>query len=409
MNHDKPIFSQPQTGAEMYAPKSTYLTDLPIEFNRTDFRDFIQNYLTNILGQNTARQYAENIAGADPNNPMPRNPMGLGLSDFTPLGLLFAGQEVKEDFGKASRPLDYVAPTIGGALSIAEAFPLTKVMVKGVSKPVAGFLSNLNRKSVDSEADLKIPEKPEPLMTSPGPKTTRDDETNVKPPKKGVSRRGFLQGVVAAPVVAGALSEIPAGKVIEDVAPVVKDVASSAPRMMTSATFENLDEHLGFAADLWKARTGKSISKKEILEKDMAEYLNYYEEGDLYHESPNRLSEGPNVDLLSSTVEDQETGDIIPEAQERVDAVMNKYFGEDGSEEIVYGGGLDSITEDAFKEAFPGVDDYDETDIIRWIKTQGIEKTAYYKKLVKDQNVTQQDMIEYAMERAAEARKRKAK
>ena len=80
MNHDKPIFSQPQTGAEMYAaPESTYLTDLPIEFSRRDFRDFIQNYLTNVLGQTTARQYSENIAGADPNNPMPRNPMGIGL------------------------------------------------------------------------------------------------------------------------------------------------------------------------------------------------------------------------------------------------------------------------------------------------------------------------------------------
>ena len=70
---------------------------------------------------------------------------------------------------------------------------------------------------------------------------------------------------------------------------------------------------------------------------------------------------------------------------------------------------MDSITEDAFKEAFPGVDDYDETDVIRWIKSQGIEKTPYYKKLVKDQNVTQQDIIEYAMQRAAEARRKKAK
>ena len=96
----------------------------------------------------TARQYAESIAGADPNNPMPRNPLGIGGADFTPLGLLFAGQEIKRDFDKASRPLDYVAPTIGGALSIAEAYPLTKVMVKGVTSPIASFLKNVNRKSV---------------------------------------------------------------------------------------------------------------------------------------------------------------------------------------------------------------------------------------------------------------------
>ena len=220
MNHDKPIFSQPQTGAEMYAaPESTYLTDLPIEFSRRDFRDFIQNYLTNVLGQTTARQYSENIAGADPNNPMPRNPMGIGLADFTPLGLLFAGQEIKEDFSKASRPLDYVAPTIGGALSIVEAYPLTKVMVKGVASPIASFLRNINRKSVDSEAGLEIPKMEEPLMTSPGPKTVRDDESNLEPPK-GISRRGVLQGLAAAPVAAGVLGELPISKVASKVAKV---------------------------------------------------------------------------------------------------------------------------------------------------------------------------------------------
>ena len=204
----------------MYAaPESTYLTDLPIEFSRRDFRDFIQNYLTNVLGQTTARQYSENIAGADPNNPMPRNPMGIGLADFTPLGLLFAGQEVKEDFGKASKPLDYVAPTIGGALSIVEAYPLTKVMVKGVASPIASFLRNINRKSVDSEAGLEIPKMEEPLMTSPGPKTVRDDESNLEPPK-GISRRGVLQGLAAAPVAAGVLGELPISKVASKVAKV---------------------------------------------------------------------------------------------------------------------------------------------------------------------------------------------
>ena len=228
MNHDKPIFSKSQAGAEMFAA--------PDPTMRTRTRDFIQNYLTNILGQNTARQYAENIAGADPNNPMPRNPLGIGAADFTPLGLLFAGQEIKRDFDKASRPLDYVAPTIGGALSIAEAFPLTKVMVKGVSKPVAGFLSNLNRKSVADESKLTIPEKPEPLMTSPGPKTTRDDETNLKPPKT-VSRRTVLKGLAAAPVAAGALSNIPAGKIVDDV---VKEGAVKVSKKVPISSFKNM-------------------------------------------------------------------------------------------------------------------------------------------------------------------------
>ena len=228
MNHNKPIFSKSQAGAEMFAA--------PDPTMRTRTRDFIQNYLTNILGQNTARQYAENIAGADPNNPMPRNPLGIGAADFTPLGLLFAGQEIKRDFDKASRPLDYVAPTIGGALSVAEAFPLTKVMARGVSKPVVGFLSNLNRKSVDSEAGLEIPKMEEPLMTSPGPKTIRDDETNVKPPK-GISRRTVLQGLAAAPVAAGALSNIPAGKIVDDI---VKEGAVKVSKRVPISSFKNM-------------------------------------------------------------------------------------------------------------------------------------------------------------------------
>jgi len=228
-------------------------------------------------------------------------------------------------------------------------------------------------------------------------------------PKKGISRRGLLTGMAATPLVAGALSEIPVGKIIDDIAPVTKGVAEVVPGTMRSATFKNLDEHLSFASDLWKARTGKSISKKEILEKDMAEYLNYYEEGDLYNESPNRLSEGANVDLLSNSVQDQETGEIIPAAQKKADDVVDKYFGKGEASNIRYGDGMDSITEDAFKEAFPGIEDYDEEDVIRWIKTQGIEKTAYYKKLVKDQNVTQKEIIEYAIKRAEEARKKKAK
>ena len=73
----------------------------------------------------------------------------------------------------------------------------------------------------------------EPLMTSPGPKTIRDDETNVKPPKK-VSRRNVLKGIAAAPVAAGALSEIPAGKLIEDIAPVAKKAIPKLPTDVTS-------------------------------------------------------------------------------------------------------------------------------------------------------------------------------
>ena len=181
----------------MYAaPESTYLTDLPIEFSRRDFRDFIQNYLTNVLGQTTARQYSENIAGADPNNPMPMNKefLGLGFADITPVGLLFGGQEAGRDFFRALDKGDKIGMVGAGfdaTLTGLEAFPLTKMAVRAGANKVRGFLRNVNRKSVDSEADLTIPEKPEALMTSPGPKTVRDDESNLEPPK-GISTSAHL-------------------------------------------------------------------------------------------------------------------------------------------------------------------------------------------------------------------------
>ena len=215
MNHDKPIFSQPQTGAEMYAPDKTY---------RQSSRDFIQQYLTPLLGTPLARQYAEGIVGSDPNNPMPMNKelLGLGIADITPVGLLFGGQEAGRDFFRALDKGDKIGMVGAGfdaTLTGLEAFPLTKMAVRAGANKVRGFLRNVNRKSVDSEADLTIPEKPEALMTSPGPKTVRDDEANVKPPK-GVSRRGVLQGIAAAPFAAGVLGELPVSKIASKVAKV---------------------------------------------------------------------------------------------------------------------------------------------------------------------------------------------
>ena len=291
MNHDKPIFSKSQAGAEMFAA--------PDPTMRTRTRDFIQNYLTNILGQNTARQYAENIAGADPNNPMPRNPLGIGAADFTPLGLLFAGQEIKRDFDKASRPLDYVAPTIGGVLSAAEAYPLTKIMVKGIAKPIvnsaSGFLSSINKKALADESNLTIPEKPEVLMTSPGPKTVRDDETNVKPPK-GVSRRTVLQGLAAAPVAAGALSNIPAGKIVDDI---VKEGAVKVSKKVPISSFKNMltnSVQMRRAVLKDEINKGGSPDMEEIIERefDSIDELNDDEVNDLYEYIAGRATPYPD-------------------------------------------------------------------------------------------------------------------
>ena len=108
--------------------------------------------------------YEENIADS------------IGVADFTPLGLIYGVDEALREYGEAEKATDYILPTIGLGLSALEAFPLTEVG----TRPLRRFLSNL------------------------GNKTSATTDTG---------RRKVVGGIVAAPVVAGALSQIPLGKV----------------------------------------------------------------------------------------------------------------------------------------------------------------------------------------------------
>ena len=352
MHGDKPIFSQSQEGAtlEPYDPTFREKTEAVI-------RDLLTQY--GGLSRGGARQIAQGITGTtDPSQGIMDS---LGVLDFLGGGLIFGPQEIKRDFERAQSGVDYIAPTVGGVLTVAESLPFLNVVGKPISRSVKGFLSNLSTKSaIEEPVDM--------------------------------SRRNVLSGMVAAPVVAGALSEIPINKIIET-PPVAKDIVSqgSAPRLFTSATFKNFDEQLSFATDLWKAKPGETISKKELLEKDMAEYLNFFENDDLYHESANKFSKGANTDIL-------DTFDLEDQVKDDVDDVMNKYLGGD-SDEFGYGGGSDDLTTEAFLSENPSFKDkdFDTSDVISWIKSKGIEETPYYKKLDADRNLTQEDIINQAM------------
>lgn len=104
--------------------------------------DLLQSY--GLAGSNyQAQKFSKNITGTmDEGAPL----LGIGLMDFTPAGLVFAGEEIARDFSKAEGPVDYIAPVVGGALSALEAYPLTKAMVKPIKAPVVDFLRSLNRK-----------------------------------------------------------------------------------------------------------------------------------------------------------------------------------------------------------------------------------------------------------------------
>ena len=105
-----------------------------------------------------AYKYSRKILGdassADPDN------MGIGLTDFTPMGAVFALDDAKRDFegvGKKFEEGDVLGGVIDAglatgvaALSVAEAVPLTKT----VTRPVKGFLRSLKVKLHSSSNEL---------------------------------------------------------------------------------------------------------------------------------------------------------------------------------------------------------------------------------------------------------------
>ena len=122
----------------------------------------------------------------------------MGLIDFTPFALPFVFDEAKRGFAKAEKPTDYIAPTLEAGLGVVEALPLTEV----ATRPLRQFLRNL------------------------GSKTTTPVDTG---------RRTVVGGMVAAPI-AGALSNIPIGKV-DDIVPVVK---KASPVMKKIGNIESM-------------------------------------------------------------------------------------------------------------------------------------------------------------------------
>ena len=119
-----------------------------------------------------------------------------------------------------------------------------------------------------------------------------------------IGRRGFLTGAVAAPI-AGALSQIPAGKIASGALPdasslareSAEEVAQSIPGV-TSSFFKNIDQELEFGAGAYRAATGKNITPQELIERDMAEYLfsrKLYESWNGRNCNRKKMGEGPSL------------------------------------------------------------------------------------------------------------------
>ncbi len=63
-------------------------------------------------------------------------------------------------------------------------------------------------------------------LTGDAPTPKKEGALPEEKPQGTISRRGVLTGMATAPLVAGALSEIPVGKIIDDIAPATPNVSS---------------------------------------------------------------------------------------------------------------------------------------------------------------------------------------
>lgn len=133
----------PQATADYMAKEGTLTAYQPTMREKT--QQAIANFLRDYGGLSNFDAYnmAEGVTGST--RPDARNPMGIGLMDFTPAGVVFSGQEAGREFDKAQTATDYIAPTVGLGLSAVEAFPVTKA----ITKPARSFLSNLGRKAAE--------------------------------------------------------------------------------------------------------------------------------------------------------------------------------------------------------------------------------------------------------------------
>jgi hypothetical protein len=265
----------------------------------------------------------------------------LGVADFIPVpslntginyGLVYSSQEALRDIDKAETGSDYVAPVVGLGLSALEAFPFLKI----ATKPALGFLRGLGSKAKNIEADTgtksfeeieaglspevkeqydliranrmlmdnqrrrtrpnpyrtptALPRADEPLIASPGPRIDKAPE----PEKIDASKRATLRGAAAL----GALSNIPAAKIIDDIAPAPKVVKLKLPKNIF-----NLPELIAQKDEAIEMGFRENIDMFD--DDEVAEILKeYYDDDQLisFGIDPDEIS---NTDLLNQNIIDE--------------------------------------------------------------------------------------------------------
>lgn len=139
MQQDEQLFLQ-RSGVDLLQsrPGSRYITgDRSIREGLTDYTymngegELRQIFQALGLDEFEARQFAEGIFG----NPNATRDLGLGIADFTPLGLFFGAQEGMETYQKGIQAGDELEAAFGAleaGVSFLEALPVTAAASKGL-------------------------------------------------------------------------------------------------------------------------------------------------------------------------------------------------------------------------------------------------------------------------------------
>jgi hypothetical protein len=210
------------------------------------------------------------------------------------------------------------------------------------------------------------------------------------------TKRNLLKGGAAL----GALSAIPVGKkvvpkIVEEFStPSVKmdlgdisNIMSEVEIRKGSDVFKNLDQELDFGKDLYKSILGKNISKKEVLERDLADRLHWMKTGDSYGEDARSIGEYRITDLFEIDGGPNDPGPLGLSPydfanQPEVLKTLEKHMGK--ADSYAYGGPIgDDLTEKALKEEFGDkADDLTDDEIEEWLESK-VGNTKYFKKLMK--------------------------
>ena len=191
----------------------------------------------------------------------------VGVLDFTPAQIPFAIQEAKRAYDRG----DKVEAGVGATIALAEMFPGMKL----ASAPLKGFLKSLGTKSMAKE-------------------------TPIDP-----SKRSAMATIAAAPIAATALSDIPVGKIMEDVIP-ASDIPAVKPvaKKITGAIVKNVGQPSKTSAinelmNLTDFGAGFNYGPTTDIAEDITKFSSKLNEAKKYFQLINKAETADELDMLS--------------------------------------------------------------------------------------------------------------